>query len=175
MWKEGNLVAPSHCMKEWHGCSSLFSNLIVSLMHSKEASFLSSSKVNPELIYINFQFMKKKKEPGLEHYYLQLLLQAFCSHFEPYPLHAGKQVSASSWLHGDRNWTSTIVSFDWQTLSYAYNIVESPSVNDKLCWDKNLNHCFVSINSQECLPICWCDWIHLYFTSDAFATFLSCW
>lgn len=109
-------------------------------MHSKEASFLSSSKVNPELIYINFQFMKKKKEPGLEHYYLQLLLQAFCSHFEPYPLHAGKQVCAYSWLHGDRNWTSTIVSLDWQPLSYAYNIVEFPSVNDKLCWDKNLNN-----------------------------------
>lgn len=30
--------------------------------------------------------------------------------------------------------------FDWKTLSYTYNIVEFPSVNDKLCWDKNLNN-----------------------------------
>ena len=30
--------------------------------------------------------------------------------------------------------------FDWKTLSYTYNIVEFPSVNDKLCGDKNLNN-----------------------------------
>ena len=58
--KTESLFTPSHCIKEWHGSSSLFSNLILNLMHSKEASFLCSSKVNPDLTQINFQFMKRR-------------------------------------------------------------------------------------------------------------------
>ena len=42
--------------------------------------------------------------------------------------------------------------FDWKTLSYTYNIVEFPSVNDKLCGDKNLNNSvfFLSILKYAC-------------------------
>ena len=50
MQKEENLVAPSHCMKEWFASRSLFSDLMVNPMHPKEAFILPNSKVNQELI-----------------------------------------------------------------------------------------------------------------------------